>query len=138
MKSSEIKFFSCKKNTHCYREKTVKIKKMEIMSWELNCIFLGNPLMVFIKFFKQFITKKYLKFKFENTWSYPIYLKVSSNQRMSQGIGLIVNPQQNLLTLKSPGFLVDVQSGGGRIPPPLCFELFDPDFLSKSIKNHIK
>ena len=27
MKSSEIKLFSCKKNTHCYREKTVKIKK---------------------------------------------------------------------------------------------------------------
>ena len=57
----------------------------------IELYFFGNPLMVFVRFFKQFITKKYLKFKFENTWSYPIYLKVSSNQHMSQGIGLRIS-----------------------------------------------
>ena len=31
MKSSEIKFFSCKKNTHCYREKTVKNQEKHVV-----------------------------------------------------------------------------------------------------------
>ena len=38
MKSSEIKFFSCKKNTHRDREKTIKIKKSVVWFTRVECI----------------------------------------------------------------------------------------------------